>query len=395
MPSKYWSSTLATDPVTEPPTTVAKSQVQHHDVVIIGGGNGGISLAARLHRSGIREICIVEPSERHLYQPLFSHIGGGTATPDEAVRPQAGVMPKGAGWIRDAAEDIAPETQTIQLASGALLAYRQLVVCPGMRLDWDAVPGLAAAMSTPAASSNYVYELASKTWELIRSLRSGTAVFTMPVGVVKCDGAMQKIMYLACDYWRQEGVLEDIRVVMVVPTPTVYGVEGVDQELEHKIAEYGVDRRCLSEVTAVNGQAQTVTISSVTSSSDRTGTGEAEHEVLQYDLLHAVPPQVAPDWLQATGLTTPGDAGGFVQVDPETLRHRRYSTIWGLGDAADTKNFKSGASLRKQTMVLAKNLKAVCQGKPPRQKFNHYSATPRYVDTGAKNPTLGLLESLF
>ncbi|MCY0903334.1 NAD(P)/FAD-dependent oxidoreductase [Arthrobacter sp. H14-L1] len=386
MATKYWSSTLDADPAAAPPAVQRSDGAEHHAVVIIGGGNAGISLAARLHRYGFRDIVIVEPSNRHLYQPLFSHIGGGTARAEEAVRPQADVMPKSVRWIRDAAVDIAPQAQTVLLASGTTLAYRQLVICPGMRLDWDAVPGLAAAMSTPSASSNYVFELAPKTWDLIRGLQRGTAVFTMPSGTVKCDGATQKIMYLACDYWRQEGVLDDIRVVMVVPTRTVYGVDVVDEELNRKIAEYGVELRCSSEVTAVDGAAQTVTISAVTTSAVRASAvthppararpAAAGSEVLRYDLLHGVPPQVAPDWLRTSGLTRTGDQGGFVDVNPETLQHSRYRDIWSLGDAAGTKNFKSGASLRKQTLALAKNLKAASKGKAPRHKYNHYSATP-------------------
>ncbi|MBG0741020.1 NAD(P)/FAD-dependent oxidoreductase [Paeniglutamicibacter antarcticus] len=376
MASNYWSSTLDADPAAAPPAVPVGDKAEHHDIVILGGGNAGISLAGRLHRYGFRDIGIVEPSDRHLYQPLFSHIGGGTARAEEAVRPQADVMPKGVRWIRDAAVDIEPDAQTVRLAAGTMLTYRQLVICPGIRLDWDAVPGLAEAMDTPCASSNYVFELAPKTWELVRGLRRGTAVFTMPSGTVKCDGATQKIMYLACDYWRQEGVLDDIRVVMVVPTPTVYGVDVVDQELNRKIAEYGVELRYSSEVTAVDGAAQTVTISPVTNPKARAESVAAGSEVLRYDLLHGVPPQVAPDWLQSTGLTRPGEPGGFVDVNPETLQHSRHRDIWSLGDAAGTKNFKSGASLRKQTLVLAKNLKAASKGKAPRHKYDHYSTTP-------------------
>ena len=60
--------------------------------------------------------------------------------------------------------DIKPETTTVQLASGVRLNYGHVVVCPGLQLDWHKVPGLAEAMESPHGSSNYVYELASKTW---------------------------------------------------------------------------------------------------------------------------------------------------------------------------------------------------------------------------------------
>lgn len=340
---------------------------QHHEVLIIGGGNAGISLAARLHRYGVKDVAVVEPSDNHLYQPLFSHIAGGRATASEATRPQRSVMPRGVTWIQDGAVDIDPAGNTVSLASGSQLRYGHLVVCPGLQLDWDKIPGLAEAVHSPFGASHYEFNLAPKAWTLLSGLKSGTAVFTMPSGPIKCGGAAQKPMYLACDYWREQGVLQDIRVVMVQPASTVFGVPGVDDELNRKIAEYGIELRCSSEVTSVDAAAQTVLIRD-------NATGATEE--LRYDVLNAVPPQSAPDWLKATELPALGDAGGFVEVDPHTLRHVRFRNIWSLGDAAATTNSKSGGALRKQTKVLAKNLVAARQGKPLPEKYNGYSVCP-------------------
>lgn len=91
-------------------------------------------------------------------------------------------------------------------------------------------------------------------------MKSGTVIFTMPSGPVKCGGASQKPMYLACDYWREQGVLENIRVVMVQPYPTVFGIPEVDRELDRKIAEYGIELRTNSELVAVNAAGRTATI---------------------------------------------------------------------------------------------------------------------------------------
>ena len=340
---------------------------QHHEVLIIGGGNAGISLAARLHRYGVKDVAVVEPSDNHLYQPLFSHIAGGRATASEATRPQRSVMPRGVTWIQDGAVDIDPAGNTVSLASGSQLRYGHLVVCPGLQLDWDKIPGLAEAVHSPFGASHYEFNLAPKAWTLLSGLKSGTAVFTMPSGPIKCGGAAQKPMYLACDYWREQGVLQDIRVVMVQPASTVFGVPGVDDELNRKIAEYGIELRCSSEVTSVDAAAQTVLIRD-------NATGATEE--LRYNVLNAVPPQSAPDWLKATELPALGDAGGFVEVDPHTLRHVRFRNIWSLGDAAATTNSKSGGALRKQTKVLAKNLVAARQGKPLPEKYNGYSVCP-------------------
>ncbi|MDQ0000011.1 NAD(P)/FAD-dependent oxidoreductase [Pseudarthrobacter sulfonivorans] len=339
----------------------------HHDVLVIGGGNAGISLAARLHRYGVTDIAVVEPKDHHLYQPLFSHIAGGRAKASEAIRSQASVTPKGVEWIHDAALVVNAAADTVTLESGEQVTYNHLVVCPGMQLDWDKIPGLAAAVHSPFGASHYDFELAPKAWTLLSSLKSGTAVFTMPSGPAKCAGAAQKPMYLACDYWKEHGVLDKIRVVMVQPYSSVYGVPGVDEELNRKIAEYGIELRLNSELTAVDPLGRTVVISD-----NAAGTTEE----IRYDVLNAVPPQSAPDWLKATDLPAPGNDGGFVQVNPETLRHVRYPNVWSLGDAAATTNSKCGGALRKQTKVLAKNLVAARKGAPLTEKYNGYAVCP-------------------
>lgn len=340
---------------------------QHYEVLIIGGGNAGVSLAARLHRYGVKDVAVVEPQDNHFYQPLFSHIAGGRAKASEATRPQRSVMPEGVEWIRDSAVDIDPASNTVSLASGGQLGFGHLVVCPGLQLDWDKIPGLADAVRSPSGASHYEFTLAAKSWALLSGLKAGTAVFTMPSGPIKCGGAAQKPMYLACDYWREQGVLQDIRVVMVQPYLTVFGVPGVDEELNRKIAEYGIELRLDSELVSVDASAQNALIRN-------NATGLAEE--LHYDVLNAVPPQSAPDWLKATELPAPGDSGGFVDVDPQTLRHVRFPNIWSLGDAAATTNSKSGGALRKQTKVLAKNLVAAREGKPLMEKYDGYSVCP-------------------
>jgi sulfide:quinone oxidoreductase len=339
----------------------------HHRIVVIGGGNAGLSVAGRLRRRGVDDVVVIEPREQHLFQPLFSHVAGGVARAGMAVRPQASVMPKGVEWIRDAVSDLEPESATVILASGDRVTYDHLIVCPGIQLDWDRVPGLAASLNTPSVASHYEFGLVPKASRLLRDLRQGTAVFTQPAGPAKCAGASQKPMYLACDYWRAKGVLRDIRVVMVVPDPTVFGIPEIDRELERKIAEYGIELRVETELRAVDGENRTVEIGPTDG-----GPGER----LQYDVLNVVPPQSAPDWLKSTSLPAAAESGGFVEVDPETLRHTRYPNVWSLGDAAATRNSKSGGALRKQTKVVAENLLAALDRKEPATRYNGYSVCP-------------------
>lgn len=339
----------------------------HHEILIIGGGNAGLSVAARLRNAGRTDIGLIEPSEQHYYQPLWTLVGGGSASQAETVRPQASVMPQGVAWIKDSAADIDPERRSVALASGGAVTYDYLVVSPGIQLDWDKIPGMAEAVASPTASSNYRFDLAPKTWDLIRNLKSGTAVFTQPSGPIKCAGAPQKIAYLAADYWQKQGVLDKIRVVMVLPTPGMFGVKVFADELERVVARYGIEVRFNSEMTSVDPAAGVAVI---------TDNAAGTEESLHYDLLHVVPPQSAPDWLKRTPLADPANPAGYVDVDKHTMQHKRYPEIFALGDAGSTPNSKTGAAIRKQAPVLVKNLLAAVNGSLPSAHYSGYASCP-------------------
>ncbi|MCM6762763.1 NAD(P)/FAD-dependent oxidoreductase [Rathayibacter sp. ZW T2_19] len=356
----------------------------HHDVLVIGGGNAGLSVAGRLRRYGVSDVAVIEPRTTHYYQPMFSHVAGGTAPASKATRPQGEVTPKGVTWIRDRVATIDPVAKTVTLEGGRAVGYGQLVVCPGIRKDWDAVPGLVEAMESPVGISNYEYEYARKASSVLRDVRSGTVVFTQPSGPATCSGASQKPMYLACDYWRKTGVLADIHVVLVVPTPTLFGMPLIDAELERKVAEYGIEVHYDRELVEVDPASQTIELAGEDRRTALLGPDhstsleglEGDHrETLAYDVLHVVPPQSAPPFLEGSGLTD----GGFVEVDPLTLRHVRFPDVWSLGDAAATTNSKSGGALRPQAKTLAKNLVAARKGKPLPMTYNGYSVCPFVV----------------
>ncbi len=275
-------------------------------------------------------------------------------------------MPRGVSWIKDAAEHVDPDEQHVRLASGRRVTYDHLVVSPGLQLDFGAVPGMTEALRTPSVSSDYTYGLAPKTWSQIRDLRRGTAVFTMPSGPIECAGAPQKIAYLAADFWREQGVLDDIRVVMVLPTPGMFGVPELSRELERVVERYGIEVRSSSEAVEVDGDPRQVHVR------DSDGGTEA----IGYDFLHVVPPQSAPDWLKATKLAAPDNPGGYVEVDKHTMRHTRYGTVFALGDAGSTPNSKTGAAIRKQAPVVVENLRAVIRGREPSARYDGYASCP-------------------
>nr|WP_090343151.1 FAD/NAD(P)-binding oxidoreductase [Mycolicibacterium malmesburyense]CRL73996.1 FAD-dependent pyridine nucleotide-disulfide oxidoreductase [Mycolicibacterium malmesburyense] len=338
-----------------------------HRIVIVGGGTAGISVAARLLRKGHSDVAVIEPSDTHYYQPLWTLVGGGQAKASTTARPEASVMPTGVTWIKNAAAAVDPENNTVTCVDGADYEYDVLVVCPGIQLDWNRTEGLEDALGRDGVSSNYRFDLAPRTWEFIRNLRSGNAVFAMPSGPIKCAGAPQKIAYLASDYWRKQGVLNDIDVHLVVPTPRLFGIPAIADNLDAIAADYGITVHTNAEVTSIDAAAHKVGVS---------GVGEATSDtMLSYDVLHAVPRQSAPDWIKSSPLST-GDVNGYVEIDKHTMQHVRYPNVFSLGDAGSSPNSKTGAAIRKQAPVVVDNVESYLAGRPLTASYNGYGSCP-------------------
>ena len=343
------------------------SAPEHYQVVIVGGGTAGITVAARLRRAGITDIAVIEPSSQHFYQPLWTVVGGGRAPQSSTVRPEADVMPKGVRWIREAAAAADPEQQAVTTDSGRVVRYEYLVMAPGIQLDFDKVPGLPEALGHRGVSSNYRFDLAPRTWEFIRDLRGGTAIFTMPAGPIKCAGAPQKIAYMAADWWRSQGVLDKTRIILVLPTGAMFSQPDWAKVLAGIAAGYGIEVRKESQLADLDGEAKRAVIVDT-----KSGTKEA----IEYDLLHAVPPQSAPDWVKGSPLADPATPAGYVKVDKHTLRSPDWPNVFALGDVSNLPTSKTGAAIRKQAPVLVANLRDVMAGREPSARYDGYTSCP-------------------
>jgi sulfide:quinone oxidoreductase len=348
-------------------TSTPSSRSRRHRVVIVGGGTAGITTAARLRRAGVTDIALLDPSETHWYQPLWTLVGGGQAPLHISRRSEASLIPDQVHWIRRAAEKVDPVARTVSTSDGGEIGYDFLVMAPGLQLDWNGVPGLAEAVGRDGVASNYSPEYAPRTWELIKSMRSGTAVFSHPAGPVKCGGAPQKIAYLAADYWRKQNVLDQIRIVLVIPDPALFKVPVWSRELEKAAERYGIEVRLQSEVIAVDGGRRELVIADHAAETK---------ETLPYDMAHLVPPQSAPDWVKTSPLADPASPQGFIEVDKHTLQHPRHPNVFALGDVANVPTSKTGAAVRKQAPVVVANLLAAMKDAEPAHRYNGYTSCP-------------------
>lgn len=346
---------------------------KRHDVLIIGAGSAGIATAASLlKRQPDLDIALIDPSETHDYQPGWTMVGGGVFTVESTRRTTESVIPDGCAWYRAAAVRVDPEACTVTLSDGRSVGYQRLVVAPGLVLNWNAVDGLSETLGSNGVTSNYRYDLAPYTWSLVEKLEKGKAVFSQPPMPIKCAGAPQKAMYLSADHWRRNGRLKDIDVSFHLAGNVLFGVKDYVPELERYIARYGIDVCFEERLVSVDGPSRVARFLKTV--------GDEQTEVdVPFDMLHVVPPQSAPGFIADSGLA---NAGGWLDLDSETLQHKRFPAIFGLGDASGTSNAKTMAAVRKQAPVVAENLLASLNNRPLSVAYLGYGSCPLTVEKG-------------
>lgn len=345
-----------------------------YDVVIVGGGAAGISTASSLlkRRPGL-SIAVIEPRESHYYQPGWTLVGAGVFDRSQTERPMAHVMPGQVQWIRAAAAGFEPERNQVVLEDGERVVYRVLVAAPGIELNWDGIEGLRDTLGRNGVTSNYMFEMAPYTYELVRSLRGGRALFTQPPMPIKCAGAPQKAMYLSCDHWLRNRTLKDFEVEFHTAGAVLFGVEYYVPSLMKYIEKYEAKLNFGSTLKAVDGPAKKASFER------KRADGTVETVERGFDMLHVCPPQRAPRFVRESPFA---DTAGWVEVDPATLQHPRFGNVFGIGDGCSAPNAKTAAAARKQAPVVAENVLCVLDGKAPRAVYDGYGSCPLTVERG-------------
>jgi sulfide:quinone oxidoreductase len=342
---------------------------KHHRVLIVGGGTAGITVAAILRRRARDlDIAVVEPEQEHYYQPSFTLVGAGVYPLAKTHRPEASVIPPGVIWIRGAVKSFEPEKNSVRLHNGDAFTYEYLVVCTGVKLDWDKVIGLAETLGTNGVCSNYSPTSVNYTWECVQKLKPGDKIIcTQPPLPFKCPGAPQKIAYLIADRLRRRGILKQCSIGFFTHAPTIFGVPYFARALVKVAARYGINVNYQQQLVAVNGNAKTATFEFVGDNR------KSEKESVPFDLLHVTPPQSPHEEIKKSPLA---NAAGWVEVNQNTLQHVRFANVYSLGDVCSTPNSKTAAAVRKQAPVVANEIITAVAGKLVPGAYDGYASCP-------------------
>lgn len=345
----------------------------HFQIIIVGGGNAGISVAAQLLRKNSKlDIAIFDPSEKHYYQPAWTLVGSGVFDIQKTARNEADVMPKNAQWIKESVSTFNPSNSSLA-TNNNIYTYDYLVVCPGIQLNWDAVKGLSETLGKNNVCSNYSFKTAPYTFECIKNFKGGKAIFHNPHTPVKCGGAPHKIMYMAADYFRKHGVLEKADIQYWSGGTKLFAVEKYEKTLLEVCKRSDIKLNFFQRLEEIDGENKRAKF---------VGFGENNKDIetwVDFDMIHVTPPQSAPDFIKNSPLA---NAGGWVDVDKNTLQHVKYANVFSLGDASGLPTSKTGAAIRKQAPVVVENLLSLINKESLHSNYTGYTSCPLLTGYG-------------
>ncbi|TQV96058.1 hypothetical protein V2A60_003494 [Cordyceps javanica] len=362
-------------------SNVIAASARSHRVVVVGGGSAGSNVSHQLLRSGKYkkgEIAVIDPAEWHHYQPGWTLVGGGLANKNDFKLRLADIHDAKLTVYRNRVAAFQPEENHVTLQNGDRLEYDQLVVCPGISTNYDQIRGLPEALADPSSnvSSIYSYDYCDKVFPNIKQFRGGKAIFTQPVGILKCAGAPQKAMWLALDYWKRAGLYtgggdgsSPITISFATGLPVMFGVPKYSAKLKELAEERGVEGLFQHDLVEVSGDRRAATFA----------LADGSRTTRQFDFLHAAPKMGPHTFVADSPLA---DAAGLVSVDPATLRHTVYGNVWALGDASSLPTSKTAAAITAQAPVLVANLLDAVEGRAPRAAYDGYTSCPLITEYG-------------
>jgi sulfide:quinone oxidoreductase len=220
-------------------------------------------------------------------------------------------------------------------------------------------------------TSNYRYDLAPYTWELVQGLKAGPRDLHPAADADQMRRRAAKAMYLSGDALAPQRACWDIDIQFMNAGGVLFGVKDYVPALQGYMNRNTADAELLPQPVGRRRPGEKATFEVKPSPRPRP-TVEVE-----FDMMHVCPPQVAPDFIRVSPLA---DAAGWVDVDQATLRHKTYDNIWSLGDVMNAPNAKTAAAARMQAPIVAENVVDDIAGARPPRIYNGYGSCPLTVE---------------
>lgn len=349
-------------------------------IVIAGGGAAGITIANKLsHQLKGAEIYVIEPRDHHWYQPGQTLLLAGSYTDtDKVMSPNQQYISDEINWINDTVTAFNPDNNQLETLSGQSLSYDYLVIATGVELRFDMIEGLDTTQIGHDGIASIYYSPSSglqshsQAQNFVKNKSNGKAVFTRPSGAMKCAGAPMKATNLVEYFARMSGKRDDFSFSYFTAEDALFSVVPFNQKLDEIWSHRAITPNYKQTLVGVDSANKTAIF--------ELENGSTRKE--EWDFIHIAPPMSAPKVLRESSLANDDKFKGYLDVDPYTLQHNKYSNVFGIGDCVGTPIGKTAASVKAQSPVVASNLIRVIQGFEPKAKWDGYTSCPMILDVG-------------
>jgi len=374
-------------------------------IVIVGGGSGALMVLSRLRRALANpDITVIAPNDKHVYQPGQVFVAAGEYEPEDIIFDNTGYIGEDVTWIRDEVATFDPDANKLLTKGGKEVEYDYLVVATGMQYHYEKIEGLNTGLiGQHGISSVYLSDLAKGTAEggtitrdWFNAVREAAktskprVIFTQPSTPIKCGGAPQKMLYLCDDYLKRDKL--DAEFIFASAGEKLFSIEEIEASLASVQKRYGnITNKFSHELIRIDPEKKVATFLHKYQVQGEYDKEYEEYEMIdkeeevaiEYDFIHISPPTAAVDAVADSMLGwQKGNAQGWLEVDRETLQHRRYKNVFGIGDVCGIPIGKTGGTARHQAPIVVKNLVGVMEGKEPAEKFDGYTVCPLKVSYG-------------
>jgi sulfide:quinone oxidoreductase len=343
-----------------------------NEVLILGGGSGGLATAGRLKELLGDKISITVIDKQRSFVMGFSllRVMTGEKTEQEVTVPKEKVSQKGIKFINTEVNRIDVNNGIVRTDQGEFV-YDYLVVALGAELAPEKIPGFESAFHM------YTLEDAKKLRDALSSFRGGSIRLVVSSTPFKCPPAPYEAAMLIDDHLRNKGLRDKSDIQIFTPEPQPMPIAGpeVGNTVVSMLNEKGIGFHSNTKVSLIDGSSKQIVFEN----------GSRE----KYDLLIAIPPHTTPKVIRESGGLT--DASEWISVDPKNMQ-TKHDRVYAIGDVAAVK-LPSGMMLPKaatfafgQAEIVASNIASSVLGTEAR---NWDGFGECFIETGSGNAAYG------
>lgn len=370
-------------------------------IVIVGGGTGAIMTLSKLKRSIKNpDITIIAPNEKHIYQPGQIFVASGEMPLQDIILDNNDYIDTNAvKWIKDEVKTFNAQDNSVVTRNGQIISYDVLIVATGVAYHYEKIKGLTKEdIGTNGIASVYLNDLekgtsrgATEGWTWFNELKETaktkkpTVIYTHPNTPIKCGGAPQKVLYLSADYLRQSDLSANF--IFATSNAKLFPLPKVDKELHIAQNRYDkITNKFQHHLESIDVKAKKATFIHAYEEKvfdpdleEYEMVSYAKKVEMDYDYIHIVPPMSPVKAVMDSDLIS---ENGWLDIDIQTLQHKKYKNIFGIGDVCNISSCKTGGAARHQTPIVIQNVLAYLKAKNITGQYDGYTACPLKTQYG-------------